>query len=903
MKKKILYPVAFAVVIVLGYLNYFKEESGIKEVKEVVETTNIAYETSGYFIEAQKQFDDLTTNDTTFEKASAKFKDMILTGDNVLLNSAKNLFLKNNIIGKSGNEWEFFTDKLDYNQLNDLITTDEGIKAVNKAEDLIIKSLNFETNSKFDFINLEKNIEIYNGDTELFGDIGKYTASDKIMTLSKNGKFKTKDKDGKEISGSFNRGTYNTDKKLLELFDKFVINYGGVALNGTKMWYNDLNKGFEIPNNPIIEVSDYKIYSKAIKNPDGDNIVDIVGEITGTNGDISFRGNSGYYNTDEKKLYVNGNILVTSKAGERVEAEKMIYDTTTKNAYFIGKNNKVVYTFNDRKAEATKFLYNSDSKMIYLDDGYTYEDSIYKSKGKKLEYNSSTGDGVILFGNVINKSKKEMADGEKITFNSKKRDYIIEKNAVVNDGKYIFKSDRLDYLNSEGFAHLLAPFTITNIQDKSVVSGNSGDYNIETGDFISKEKITYESVKETISGEEFSYNMNTEFGKLSKNVIYKDKNNGTILTADSGIFQKDKYVELEKNLKITTAKEEIFANKGRYNLVTQKINIPGEIKFNSKDKTMNGTIYDGLIDTSKDTFTGRNLSAVTDKNETIKANNSVYYMNENKLNLKEKVRITDKNSVLTSEEMDYNTKIKKAVSKSPFKLIYDKNFVVTGSSGETDMLKETIKGNSVKIVSDKKEEFSSDKIDGNMKEMRFDFIGNARGKAYDTDKKTGKIIPIDYTGDYARVYFKDENGTYKAVRLEGRDNSIFVRDGQKIYSDYLEADIERSVVYAGKNNKVILNDDNGRTTIIGDILTGNSNTNIMEAKGNAFIENKDKEGKITTLKGEEAILDNNNNTIEMIENVEAENEELILNADRAIYNKITNKVKASGKVLVNYKVK
>lgn len=41
----------------------------------------------------------------------------------------------------------------------------------------------------------------------------------------------------------------------------------------------------------------------------------------------------------------------------------------------------------------------------------------------------------------------------------------------------------------------------------------------------------------------------------------------------------------------------------------------------------------------------------------------------------------------------------------------------------------------------------------------------------------------------------------------------------------------------------------------------------------------------------------------MIENVEAENEELILNADRAIYNKITNKVKASGKVLVNYKVK
>ncbi len=50
-----------------------------------------------------------------------------------------------------------------------------------------------------------------------------------------------------------------------------------------------------------------------------------------------------------------GNILITSKAGERVEAEKMIYDTNTKDADFIGKDNKVIYTFNDRKAEASKF--------------------------------------------------------------------------------------------------------------------------------------------------------------------------------------------------------------------------------------------------------------------------------------------------------------------------------------------------------------------------------------------------------------------------------------------------------------------------------------------------------------------------------------------------------------------
>ena len=76
----------------------------------------------------------------------------------------------------------------------------------------------------------------------------------------------------------------------------------------------------------------------------------------------------------------------------------------------------------------------------------------------------------------------------------------------------------------------------------------------------------------------------------------------------------------------------------------------------------------------------------------------------------------------------------------------------------------------------------------------------------------------------------------------------------------------------------------------------------MEGRGDVVIVNTGKDGKVTTLKGQESILDSNNNTVEMIKEVTAENDELILNADRAVYNKITNKVKAFGKVLVNYKV-
>ncbi len=903
MKKKILYPVLFAAVVVLGYLNYFREEPGIKQVEEVVETTNIAYETSGYYIEAQKQFDDLKTNDTAFEKASAKFKDMVLTGDNVLLNSARNLFLKNNIVGKISNEWEFFTDKLDYDQLKDALTSDTGVEAVNKIENLKIKGKKFKTNSKFDFVELEENVEIYNGDTELFGDIGKYSNQDKMMTLEKNGSFKSKDKEGNDVSGTFNRGKFDSNKKMLELFDNFTINYGGIALNGSKMWYNDLTKGFAVPDNPVINAGGYKIISKEIKNPDGDDIIDIVGKIEGTNGDISFVGDKGIYNSAEKKLYVNGNIVITSKAGERVEADRMVYDTVSKNAEFFGKEGRVTYVFNDRKAEAQKFVYNSDRKIVYLDEGYVYEDNLYKSRGQKLVYNSSTGDGEIYFGNIVTKEKNEKAKGDKIVFNSKKRDYTVSQNAEVNNGQYLFKSNKLDYFNSTGFAHLLEPFTITNLKDKSIIKGNSGEYNIQTGDFTSSEKVSYIKGVETVTGDDFNYNTNTETGKITKNVVYSNSEKNLTLTADSSSFQKDKFVELENNLKITTAKEEIFAQKGRYNLVTEKINIPGLINFNTKDKKTAGTIHDGIFDTDKNIFAGKNLDVITDKKETIKSRNAKYYMDKNLLNLTGNVKISDSNSVITSEDMDYNTKTKTAVSNVPFKLVYDKTFVVTGNEGKADMLTEKITGQKVKIVSAENEEFTADRIDGDMKEMRFDFIGNAKGKMLDTDKETGKVIPVTYIGDYVRIYFEKEKNAYKASRIEGRDNSILTRGTQKIYSDYIEADLDRNIVYAGKNNKIVSNDENGKTVITGEILNGNTAENILQARGNVFIENTDKAGKVTTLKGQESILDNNTNTIEMIKEVTAENDQMILNADRAVYNKNTNKVNASGKVLVNYKVK
>jgi hypothetical protein len=41
MNKKKIYMIIFAVVIILGYLNYFKEEKDLSDLKKAIETTNV----------------------------------------------------------------------------------------------------------------------------------------------------------------------------------------------------------------------------------------------------------------------------------------------------------------------------------------------------------------------------------------------------------------------------------------------------------------------------------------------------------------------------------------------------------------------------------------------------------------------------------------------------------------------------------------------------------------------------------------------------------------------------------------------------------------------------------------------------------------------------------------------
>ena len=179
--------------------------------------------------------------------------------------------------------------------------------------------------------------------------------------------------------------------------------------------------------------------------------------------------------------------------------------------------------------------------------------------------------------------------------------------------------------------------------------------------------------------------------------------------------------------------------------------------------------------------------------------------------------------------------------------------------------------------------------------MRIDFIGNAKGNMMHQGKRT------DFTGDFARVYFKNDAG-YKAIRSEIKKNAVFIQEDKKLQSDYIEADIERNLVFSRDNTKLTVTDaKNGNTVVTSDTAEIDINKDIATLVGNVYIENKNPEQGITIITAEKGIVRQKTGILDLMGNVKIENKDSIIEADEGTYDMNTRKVKARGHVFINHK--
>lgn len=894
MNKKKIYMIIFAVVIILGYLNYFKEEKDLSDLKKAIETTNVTYESDDYHVEAAKQIDYIDEKETDFEKAKALVKDMVISGDNVFIDKVRNLALKNNILGISPNGWKFNTDSANYDKLKDEITSNTGVSAFNEEKKIKISGKNFTTDSKMSYIELKDDVVLENERLKLKGDIGKYSDANKIVVLSGNISVSGVDEKDQEVDGDFKNLKYFVDDKVLEAWEPFSITYDGVKLSGENLWYQDGVEALKISKNVVIETSGYTIYVDRIEKEANSNIVKFYGKVKGSNGVYSFEGAEGIYNIDSEKLELYGNVVVTSTKGEKLNADKIVYDNKTKFITAYGEKKDLLYVSNNGELRSREFRYNNETQEAFADKKYDFRSLKYDSTGEKFYFNNITKDGYVINGKVIDKIKKQSAKGNRLDFNSETKIYKIKDNAVFENEDYRVESSDINYDGSTGKVTTPADYKVTQLKNGIEFVGKGADYDENTGNLLSNGVINALGSNFKASGNNLTYNNKTGAGELQSNIFFENTDNGTTVTGDKLFFQKDNSVEIVGNLVITNEKIIAKSARGKYNLKEEKVYIPEKIDFESKDKLTSGTMSNGTYDIKREIFTGKDFKG-KNKDTDITSSLVKYFTKENRIEFRKNSVIKTPEATLKGNKLDYNLDSELATSKEPYTVFYDE-FTIKGNSGTFDNKNGIFKSNKADITSKSGDKFVADKADGNLHEMRMDFIGNAKGHTNYDGKRT------DFSGDFARVYFKKDADGYKAIRSEIKKNAVFIQEDKTLKSDYIEADIERNLIFARDNTKMIVKDkDNGDIIITSDIAEINMNNDTTTLIGDVYIENINKDQGKTVITADKGIARQKTGILDLIGNVKIENAESVVESDEAIYNMNTKKLKAKGHVYINHK--
>ena len=899
MNKKIKNSILFVGIILLGYLNYYKEEDGFGIIDNVIETTNVVYDTSGYHIEAEKQIDDMDLDTTKFKKATAKYENMTLSGDKVFLDAGKNIFLEENIVGNNGEGWEIFSDALSYNQYKDLLVSDKGMKAVNKAEKLTLEGKEVVTNKNFDNVDISKNVTMTNEKVKIQGDIGKYQKNKNLFTINGNGKFENLDKDG--FKGEFNQGKYFINKDTVEFRYGYTGYFQDAIIKGKSLDYNNKNQTFITRNNPIIYIDGYTINSKEIKKTRPENEIDIVGEVTGTNGDIRFRGDYGVYKIDEKILYLDGDVEITNSKGEKLNGELVKYNFETKIADFSNKNKDVFYTFQDRKVSSKKLVYDFNKENMILNDGYTFEDSKYRSIGKNMEYDNVSKIGNIKEGQVLVKATKELLKADEINFDTLKKDYKAFGNVKLDRENDILTTDKIEYLTSIDKGNIPNEFVIKSKKDGSLTKGKNLVYTISKNEVITEEEIIYENKESYASAKGMVYDLGTETGKLLSEVKYEDRKNNSVVTGDKGEFKKDTYLNLKENVKLVTKTEELLTTEANYNFKIDVVNLPHQIDFKNLDNTFIGKLEKGKVLNSKKLFIGQKFSGVSSKKENIVSDIFEYGLVNKIVKLKNNINITNEDSKIKANEVVYNNKKNTILAIGNVKINYQSNMDMTGENILLNTLTKDISGEKVFIKTNKNENISSNKFKGNLDKMTFNFLKNVKGSFI---TKTEELnVPTILTGNDINITMIKDKNSNKVHRVIGKKDTIITRETQSIKSDDIVYNFLRGTLVAKKNNKIYNEDKENKTTILGDKIEGNLNEEKLYFNSKVTINNINNKNEKTTLVGDKGVLDNNAQTVQLTGNVKMENEQFIFNADRMIYNRNTQKVKAYGNTKIDYKMK
>ncbi|OQY42050.1 MAG: hypothetical protein B6227_03350 [Fusobacteriia bacterium 4572_74] len=894
MLKKISYYISAILLVLFVYFNYIKEPEQIeKKAEESLVTSNVSYDVENYHVEAEKQIDDTKNNKRTFKKAIAIFDGMKLSGDDALVDSMNNIFLEKNILGISKNGWKIEAEKANYDQKVDKIYASNQVKAYNEEEGLTLYGDSLVTDTKLEDLNLKDDIRVITDKMQLSANFVHYNVTAKILYIKENIRIRGRklgNLQTDELSGHFKEVKYDGIKKTIHAQGDFVLYYKGANLRAKDFKYNEITGDFIISKDIIIEFENGNLTVDKINYIASENKMYFTGPIRGENSGFNIAAENGVYDNLTGMLKISGNIKIDNKTSKLL-ADSGIYDTKTGDLYMTSKK-LVSYEDLDRKILTKDFTYNSKIKKLKLLNGYDYKDDTYESIGKELYYDNRTKIGKVIDGSF----KGNQIDGRanKVDFNLEKNSYIFSGDAEVAYSGSILKSQRIDIDDFNKKAYIYGKYTIYNPKDKITFYGENAEYNMDTGNLTSKDKVKVICDKKIMTGENLTYNSNTGLGKIAKNIVIVNEG-GSRMVGDQGKFNTNNSVEIIGNLKVTTKDTTLYADRGKYIFADEKLNIPGKIKIISKDG--NVTMNDGIYFITEERVKAKNFSGVSgDKKASGDEVN--YFIGRQVVELNKNVVVQNLEMKFTGSQVEYSFITDDIYTTEKYKIYY-KNYIIDGKTMKGNMKSEILDGTKVTLTSSTGEEFYGDFMFGDLKNRQIDLDGNVRAHTFNVDKKTQKKEPVKIRGDTVKIFlYEDVNGKLSISRSEIKKNGIYEYRDMILYSDYMEVDMIKKLAMGRRGNHINI----GETTDIkSEIVDIDMNTEIAILINNVQFKNIDKDGKVMTASSDRGKIFNKTKVAILQKNVVVDTAESHIESDYAKYFVETGILNAEGNVRIDYK--
>ncbi|MGL4403264.1 MAG: LptA/OstA family protein [Fusobacteriaceae bacterium] len=868
MDRKKLYIAGGIGIVILGYLNYYRDETGMKPAENIVETRDVKYQGDGFKIDAKKQIDYVDKNENKFLGAKAFLKDMILSGDNAFLDAARNLALKSNILGESANGWNFKAEEIDYDKVKDELVSTKPVSATNKELKFSLAGDNFKTDSKMSYIELRKNVVLENDKIRVTGDMADYNDATKKAVLKENVKLLGKDlgeQFQESLSGDFEQLNYDLKDKIVESYFPYKIYYGKAILSAEKFYYNQELDTMLISQNVEILANGYKIKMENIEKKQGSELIYIKGKIAGDNGINYFSGDNGIYSPDTKELTITGNVALTSETQGKLLGERAVYNVESEILDFYGEEGEVHYTGKDGELKTSHLNYDKKNSRIKIEDSFTFKTPDYSGKGNFLDYSMEDKKGIM-------------------------------KGAEILSDKKVFNTELVEFQDENQIFTIPGEYTVKDSESGDALLSKTATYSGVTGDFKSDSLFTLYNGDNVVTWTGLKYNSLTGMGTLEKDVLLQNEKDQLIVSGKRGEIKKDEYFNLLHDVKMKFGEYSTEANKAQYSFKNETITIPEKVNIVSALKKSNFLIREPVIETKIKKLRGKDFAG---EEESYSASSQdVIYDYENEIiELKKKGVVSDGESTLKGDDLRYNAKDEEMEAKGDYQLIQG-NIQGTGKDISINNKDGNITGGKINLSTDNNEEFRADRIQGNLHKGIIDFLGKAKGKTLDNGKIT------QYNGEQLRVHLKKKDKKYSAERVELLKDSTITQENVTMYSKYGDINLINNIAISDRGVKIVMKDpEKGETVVTSERAEFHMDKDIIYLNNDVVIVNENPEKGKTVATGRKGTVLKAENSVKLEGNVVIDSPDAVVKSQEATYNATTKKINATGDVVVDYKIK